>query len=821
MASTLILGIGTTGLRIIEEAQQYHYEFTGRNKPGSNVEYLYIETDTSRLAKSTAGGETEIDAVMFDFEKIQVDIDQLKKDKKIKSDWIPEVSYLEQSHKGAGGMPSFGRLSLWKTNNYLAIRERIEAKFHSINGNKDTNILVVGSLTGGTGSGLCVDIAYLVQDVLPNNVKNLNALFLIPDRASTNDDMALHENTFSAVSAITHFSNGKNKFETVWPDKKPFKSTAPPFQMCHYLSQDFSNGNASIKDLGELVKVAGMHVLLNIINTDKPGNWFKDTLNRRQIDQAGAGRLGNNISSGFMMIQYPKAQLKELLAVKISSELANSIINAEQYITNSGSKRFINASKPNFESTACKEFEEILDNCMLVFDSITNSEGAVISDDIEQRAQKIIDKKQPGSDKRELFKLFNTTQAEGYYKLFTSSLTTFRNKLIDELSEYASKVTETHKNLHITKIYFDRINSYIDELISFYSEKYELDGKDDNWDNTLGILIDKLFVNKFQYDIIFQKKKFYTYILNQAKESLKINCIIPELKKLKDLLNQERPTSSVNGYVLPSSAYINNLIKKMDFLSNGDDLKEMTLKRRESELSGSLDRYSTCFKMLYLYGSKEEDIKNAHSKYIKSDSKIDLKTLFTQKIWDFVTNDNFTMYKRTIKNSVEFISQKALFDSNLIEIINKLDPNYSLSNQEIKGLFNSSKQEIKSKLPALLGISNDYNLGNDDKSKLHVITSDHNIYNKLFTNYKVDPSEDNTTDLTDLKDVIVYYQEYATTTNADDLLLSPIKHINTMSDVKRHIADELKRNDKNDTEIYMKKKSPYFDRNTLNKIISS
>ena len=111
-------------------------------------------------------------------------------------------------------------------------------------------------------------------------------------------------------------------------------------------------------------------------------------------------------------------------------------------------------------------------------------------------------------------------------------------------------------------------------------------------------------------------------------------------------------------------------------------------------------------------------------------------------------------------------------------------------------------------------------LGNDDKSKLHIITSDHNIYNKLFTKYKVDPSEDNTTDLTDLKDVIVYYQEYATTTNADDPLFKPLSHIKTIEDTKRHISDVLKRDDKNDTEKYVKKKSPYFDRKTLNQLIS-
>ena len=31
MSSSLIIGIGSTGLKMIEHAQQFHYEFTGRN----------------------------------------------------------------------------------------------------------------------------------------------------------------------------------------------------------------------------------------------------------------------------------------------------------------------------------------------------------------------------------------------------------------------------------------------------------------------------------------------------------------------------------------------------------------------------------------------------------------------------------------------------------------------------------------------------------------------------------------------------------------------------------------------------------------------
>ena len=60
---SLIIGIGSTGLSILEEAQQYHYEFTSQNKPGNNVEFIYLETDKSNKSRDTAGGKTEINPI--------------------------------------------------------------------------------------------------------------------------------------------------------------------------------------------------------------------------------------------------------------------------------------------------------------------------------------------------------------------------------------------------------------------------------------------------------------------------------------------------------------------------------------------------------------------------------------------------------------------------------------------------------------------------------------------------------------------------------------------------------------------------------------
>ena len=63
MASILVIGVGSTGLSAMEQAQQFYYEFTKKNSPGANNSaFLYLETDKNRLPKVTPNGGTDIQA---------------------------------------------------------------------------------------------------------------------------------------------------------------------------------------------------------------------------------------------------------------------------------------------------------------------------------------------------------------------------------------------------------------------------------------------------------------------------------------------------------------------------------------------------------------------------------------------------------------------------------------------------------------------------------------------------------------------------------------------------------------------------------------
>lgn len=814
---SLIIGIGSTGLSILEEAQQYHYEFTSKNKPGNNVEFIYLETDISNKSRDTAGGKTQINPIFVDFgHDTNVDINQLKEDKNIDSEWVPPIEYLEQGTIGAGGMPAFGRLSLWRAVNFNKIKEEILRRFNKINGDHNTVIYVVGSLTGGTGSGICLDLAYLIQETIPQCRSNMQALLLLPNRATFAKHQALHENTFSSLSALDHYSKTENNYIINWPDGTPERRyTSPPFQLIQYISQDFHNGNASVDELGELIKVAGMKVLLTILNTNTVNDHlFESSLASRRIDQIGAGNLGTYNSFGFKMIQYPKAQLKELLSINIGSELIKSLVDQENFLNKLGNKKPIQSQSQTFIRDSKNKFEKILEDTMKVFDSCEVPGGLILSEDIDDTISKMMSKKLENDDKRETHGKFNTVNSNSYYSLFNNNKTIFRNELINKVYKYTNEITEDYKNLHITKIHINNIINYIDEIIEFYNERYGIDGNVQKWDQFIGVKIDELFDSKLDFQLTFFRRKYYRYIFEQLKEALKIQTIIPELEKLKENLLSEKLTQSLQGFRLPSINYINKLITDYTTLAEGDDVN-MTLYKRKTSIVASLEKYSTSFTMLFETGSMKEDIENAHAKYKRSESKIGFNELLGGKsIMEFAQEKFDIMYRKSIDNAVNYINEQDFFSSSLIEIISNLDPNADTETNDLLSMFNSNSSLIREKIPAMFGLNTDYALSSDAASKLIIVTSDCNRYNNLFPEYELNNINNSAVDLVGLNDVIVLYQEYATTTDKKSKLINPIKHINTIPIVKNHVKERLASD-----EAYFIKKSPYLTKEQLKKIL--
>ena len=180
---TLLIGLGGTGIKSILDAKKMFYENYGQIPP--MIGFLGIDTDAPGLRNSfvTAADGTIISLNQSEQLCISVSNPAQIYLNNINSglfDWMPDcnVSGLSALSIGAGQMRSNGRFAI--TVNENSVQQIINHKITEVNNariidnssydllGKDTEVHMVFSLGGGTGSGTFINIAYLIKRMFPN-----------------------------------------------------------------------------------------------------------------------------------------------------------------------------------------------------------------------------------------------------------------------------------------------------------------------------------------------------------------------------------------------------------------------------------------------------------------------------------------------------------------------------------------------------------------------------------------------------------------------------------------------------------------------------
>lgn len=819
--STLVIGIGSTGLNIIENAQQYHFEFFGKNKP-HNVEYVYIETDVTRSPKRTASGKTDITQVAFNLGQHGVDIGDLSSNPSIDSSWLPDKSDVLQTNSGAGGMSSYGRLSLWGSSNYNNLCEVIQSKYAAVGGNDQTQILIVGTLTGGTGSGLCVDIPYLIKRITNN--KNVNGLLLLPGKHSFSANKTIHENAFLSLASIVHFTDRKNVYDVNWPDGSISKNIDPPYNCLQLMSQDFTGARASIDKLSELIRVSGMITMLQFAGADVSNqNYFFNTIDRRRVDSLGSDRIQNMVTSGFFMIQYPKAQLTELLALKLAKNELSNLIDPEFYYDLQGSKQNIRTQKNNLSNQVKSNLEQIISDALDSIDGITADSGENILAFIKGEVKK--DMSNTLTSKSNLIhynKMFKSENKDNIYELIKNNESKFKESLINSLHDFIANQTKKFKSLEVNKIVLQSVIEYIDSILKFYDKEYKIKGDAMSWDNSLQAELKIIDQNRKLYKFMFKEQTYVYTSLKSIFDRAKLNVLIPLLKKIqKDLNSSQYAVKSNYGKTLPSITKINQIVSLINNLINDDGSEvQYTLPRRENELFDYIDQNNKCFQMMFSEGDSDKDIDAALNKYkSNSDKNLNLDALLgTSAYWDYLEKIDDNLYTDINSNAINFINQIELFNSNsLVSILNNLDSFDTKQNELIK-VMNGNESNITERLPAMIRLDDSkYQFDNDPCANLMFVTSDHNRYNSLFKNYNFSPNNDNAVDVGSFTDCILIYKEYGYMGDQKPHF-NPIKNIENSDLIKQYLS----KNNKTDDQLLKTKKTkaPYLSVDELKEYIS-
>ena len=267
---SILIGIGTSGLKVIEHVQNFTYENTGKNRL-DHVAYLYLETDDNSKPELTPI-DNEIQRINIKVDDNVTMVNSLRE--KPDTGWIPDPNFFSEAGHGAGGIPSYGRSILWGNTNFEEVSKSIKLAYSKVvditqsSENTTPTVFIAGSLTGGTGSGMFIDIAYIVRNII-DNIKEVFGLFLIPGKSAYEGKQPLYINSLTSLLALDYYNKRNHPYKMTWPNGHEVKYDEPPFDLCEIISQDYNGPLPSIKTLSGLYKMAGLYLFLNIFGLNE------------------------------------------------------------------------------------------------------------------------------------------------------------------------------------------------------------------------------------------------------------------------------------------------------------------------------------------------------------------------------------------------------------------------------------------------------------------------------------------------------------------------------------------------------------------------
>ena len=823
MATALIIGIGTSGLHIIEEAQQFYYELTGNNKP-NGVEYFYIETDKDKVSKNTASGKSDIDRLFISLRNNTATIRNLKNSNNPDTNWIPSPETVLNNEQGAGGMSAYGRLALW--GNFTSVKNFIQQKYSKINGNNNTTIYIVGTLTGGTGSGLCVDIPYLVKQITQN--PNVYGLFLTPDRTSISDatKWPLFINYINSIAAISKYSSKSETFSIEWPGSGPFSDMRPPYYQIQLISQDFDNANAPIIDVNGLYRIAGLNLMTRFLGLDKtdtqnqPIDTYTGLYNRRLVDAK------SNISDefkystlGLSLIQYPKSQLEELFAIDLSQEIIDRWLDTENYFDNTMKKLSLDSYRSQLSLLTSKEFDSDISNCFNMLDGKTSQDGSVFQNSISAIAKDIIDKDYKGKPNASAYimDLFSNNNSSNYYKALSHYEIDLRDSLIAALQSRIVNFLNNMQNIELTKSKIKNLEESINNITKYWNENFKVTSDPGIWNKLLSEHIKMMFSSTSVYFLTNQKANFIEEQLRNIFTLLKMHVSFAVFDEIKASLNYPVAflTSNQNNIELPSMKRLDDFVNKLRHtISNETNSPSLT--NRRSSLIADLNNNTNQVIRIFEHGSMTEDLKATKAKYAIGGSKIGM-SIFTKNsiLWDYLLENNETIYNEFVSRSKSFVENRNLVSNlNIIELIKSITPT-NAQYSKIKVFINGNQNNIVSELPAMIHLDrNNHQFQPHSCLKTVILSNNINTLRPLLQNYTAS-GPDEYVDLPELQNAIIYQQEYGYMGAMQENAFKPLLHIGYNKTI---VSNVLKPEIKREGDAFYEKRVPYLSKAEFDKI---
>ena len=375
---TIFVGLGTTGTDILKTLRELMSE--EYKKAGLPIfRYVSIETKDTETGDNSKHSE--------DFEQIEVVNAIIEGTTKIQSQlepnqpsyspelakWLnPNLLYQIQSFKdGASNIRMAGRLCLW--HNWDKIRRTLaQARGHIIEDsnkrrtssmltqhyeaknlevpqqlvdNNGINVYIVGTLCGGTCSGMLIDMAYLIRSILGSgNANEVNGIFTMYDQTSAGnndaDTATRAANCYASLSELNFYNYTSTFYDVTFPSGIKVNTTQKPFDYELLVSPSGRLPNIRFVSGGQVdEKGLSLMVALNLFAEaagDTDGHkkeirtdWVGFGAGYGELKPVPAGEIPTMIkclaSFGLTAVWYPKYRIASAAACFASKALCTNL----------------------------------------------------------------------------------------------------------------------------------------------------------------------------------------------------------------------------------------------------------------------------------------------------------------------------------------------------------------------------------------------------------------------------------------------------------------------------------------------------------------